>query len=394
MPLMRFSNNAEATTATLLLARPDWETYPDDEELANANYLGFEIGAADDPELFHYFSSEVADGGVQPLTLTHDSVPGAYEIVYLNARSDRRFTVERGQEGTTELEWPIGTTVSANVTAGMLGSLLQDDGEVAKVSDNGSILLGSGSSASEQNAPIRRNSFLFRSRADIDRLVQFGAYPALHAHLAEKPSDRGAYSIQQDLALGHEATGVCAHVDIGVPAVWTPDMYYRQGSVVVPTTPNGYQYWLDVDTQTGHSETSTSAEPAFLSDGYCVPIYVGDVPNEMFIGNWVPIPMPVECQVGFAYRLMVTEVGFIGRVDGTPTQWPTLSVGTTSNPTLLVNAVTLDQLVPASGLCAHRIPVAAGGILLEELLFSVPQMAVGASIKGRFYWRGIFYSDR
>ncbi|MDH1477847.1 hypothetical protein N5F13_25555, partial [Comamonas thiooxydans] len=63
MALMRFSNNAEATTATLLLARPDWETYPDDEELANANYLGFELGAADDPELFHYFSSEVPDGG-------------------------------------------------------------------------------------------------------------------------------------------------------------------------------------------------------------------------------------------------------------------------------------------------------------------------------------------
>jgi hypothetical protein len=52
--------------------------------------------------------------------------------------------------------------------------------------------------------------------------------------------------------------------------------------------------------------------------------------------------------------------------DGTPNpdarRFP---VGTTSNPTLLVNAVTLDQLVPASGLCATVSQSPPGGILLN-----------------------------
>jgi hypothetical protein len=31
--------------------------------------------------------------------------------------------------------------------------------------------------------------------------------------------------------------------------------------------------------------------------------------------------------------------------------------------------------------------------LLSEMLFTVNQAGLGASVKGRFYWRGIFYSE-
>lgn len=393
MALMRFSNNAEATTATLLRDSPDWDTYPDDEELANANYLGFEIGAADDPERFHYFSSEVPDGGVQPLTLTHSSMPGLYEIVYLKGRSDRRFTVERGQEETLVLAWPIGTKVSANVTAGMLQNLLQDDGRVAATNFNGAVLIGAGVPASASNAPVGRDSFLFRSRARAERLVQFAAYPALHAHMAARAEDRGRYSNDQDLALSHEATGASVHVDIGVPPVWASGASYGQGRVVAPTIPNGYQYWLDLDLHSGFGSFSSDTEPAFTADGYNTALYEGEYPNETFLGNWVPTPMPVRKVSYFRFPMLVTEVGFIGRVNGTLTQIPTVSIGTESAPTLLANAVALDQLAPEGELSAHRILIPGGGQLLNQLQFTVNQSGVGASVKGRFYWRGIFYSE-
>ncbi|WP_043007328.1 hypothetical protein [Comamonas testosteroni] len=393
MALMRFSNNAEATTATLLRDSPDWDGFPFDEDLANQYYLGFEIGAADDPELFHFFSPETPDGGVQPLTLTHSSMPGVYEIVYLSNRAGRSFTVQRAKEGTQELEWPIGTKVSANVTAGLLRSLLQDDGSVAKANYNGAVLIGAGISASTQNAPIGRDSFLFGSRARAERLVQFAAYPALHAHMAARVEDRGRYSNDQDLGLGHEATGASVHVDIGVPPQWSSATSYGQGRVVVPTTPNGYQYWLDLNLESVGSGFNTESEPAFTADGYATALYVGEPSWENFVGNWVPIPMPVRALSYFRFPLLVTEVGFIGRVNGTLTQTPTVSIGTESNPTLLANGVALDQLAPEGELSAHRILIPGGGQLLSEMLFTVNQAGVGASVKGRFYWRGIFYSE-
>lgn len=393
MPLMRFTNNAEASTATLLRDSPDWESFPFDEDQANQFYLGFEIGSTDDPERFHFFSPEMPDGGVQPLTLTHESMPGVFEIVYLQSRSDRRFTVERGKEGTQVLQWPIGTKVSANVTAGMLRSLMQDDGTVAKESYNGAVLIGAGVPASDQHAPIARGSFLFSSRASIERVVQFAAYPALQAHMAARVEDRGQYSNDQDLGLAHEATGASVHVDLGVPPNWSPSTGYRQGRVIAPTTPNGYQYWLDLCLDNGITSYNTASEPAFTADGYTTALYDGEPSWESFIGNWVPTPMPVRTQSYFRYPLLVTEVGFIGRVIGTLTQIPTVSIGTESNPTQLANAVALDQLTLEGQLSAHRILVPGGGQLVEQLLFTVNQSGVGASVKGRFYWRGIFYSE-
>lgn len=393
MALMRFTNNAEATTATLLRDSPDWDTYPDDEELANANYLGFEIGAADDPELFHYFSSEVPDGGVQPLTLTHSSLPGVYEVVYLNARSDRRFTVERRQEGTLAQTWPIGTKVSANVTAGMLRSLLQDDGQVARLNDRSSVALGAGYFERSSEAPVGSYSFLFRSRAKVDFLVQMGGYPAIQAHLAREVSDYGKRGGDQDLALAHEATGALAHVDIGEPPAWAGPRSYSHADVIVPSTPGGYQYWLNLDPSQGRGYYSFAEEPNFLDDGYNVAIYDGDEIDAGFVGNWEAQVMPVKQVAYFRFNAVLTEVGFIGRVNGTLTQAPTISVGTQANPTLFLNAVPLDQLTTAGQLCAQRIPIEAGGDLVDQLLFTVNQAGVGASIKGRFFWRAIFYSE-
>ena len=373
---MLFVNNAEVSLASALLAQPDSQQFTVDD-----------IG---DANLFPLLEDGY-DKALIPLTLTHPDFPNTREIVYLVDRNGVNFKVIRAQEFTDTQAWPIGTKASANVTAGMLESFLQDDGTAAKEDRYGSYFLGGGHLQDGEIKPCGNESFLFRTRAAASNLVQFGAYPALHDHMATRPLEEGGYPIVQDMALGHEATGALFHVDIGEPQVWQPGVYYKQGDVVKPTTPNGNQFWLDLAIENSIAFPPGISEPEFGNAH--LPIYVTDGDGVAFLGNWVRTEMPIDQRVIFEYPLMVTEVGFIGRVSGTLTQTPSISVGDADDSVRFVNAATLDQLTQDGEMFAHRIAVASGGNLVKELNFYLDQAGVGASIKGRFYWRGIFYAE-
>lgn len=378
---MLFVNNAEVSLASALLAQPDSRQFTVDDLDAAGLFPFLEDGY---------------DDALIPLTLTHPDFPNTREIVHLVGRDGVNFKVTRAQEFTDMQAWPVGTKASANVTAGMLESFLQDDGTAAKEDQNGTYFLGGNyDKASEEKPSGGGENFLYRTRTTASKLVQFAAYPALHDHMSRRPGAWGGHSISQDLAFGHEATGMLAHVDIGEPPPWQANKYFTQGNVVRPTVPGPYQFWLNLLLEAGAYETVSGIEPDFDSaeSAGSVPIYRTDGDEQKFIGSWVLTDMSETQLTRFEYPLMVTEVGFIGRVRGAMTQPPSISIGDGRDSTRFANAMTLEQLTPDGELFAHRIAVPGGGHLVEDITFTLNQAGVGASIKGRFYWRGIFYAE-
>ena len=67
--------------------------------------------------------SSLASGQFIPMTLTPASSPGsAYEIVYVTGISGSTLTVERGQEGTSALNWNTGDVLYSTNTAETTGT--------------------------------------------------------------------------------------------------------------------------------------------------------------------------------------------------------------------------------------------------------------------------------
>ncbi|CUB01441.1 MULTISPECIES: hypothetical protein [Comamonas] len=402
---MLFSNSAEAALQTPLLDTPppyytllpdgsQYEDLPESWVPGDGSYYVFEVSDPAHADLFVEGTGQL--DRAQPVTLTHDSMPGVFEIVHVYTRFTNIFEVFRAQEGTLAKAWPVGTKVSANVTAGMLESFLQDDGTVARIGgENQSVLLGAAVEAGEKR-PAGTNSFVFRSRSLVDWAVQLGAYPVLQPLPAQRPKDReysgNHYRIWQDLALAHESTGGFWPADIGAPKAWAAGSYnnFKQGAVFTPSTPNGYQYWADVVVEKAIDSLTFSEEPALIPGEI---LSVLDTEDNSLRGNLVPQVMPVVQSTNFRHPLMVTEVGFMGRASTDVTQMPVVSLGTEADPTRFANAVSLDSLVASGNLSVHRIPIAAGGALVEDIKVTVTQAGVGGPIPGRFYWRGVFMVD-
>lgn len=401
---MLFSNSAEAALQTPLLDTPppyytlfpdgtQYEDTPESWVPGDGAYSLFQVSDAAHAELFHAMNGETDRS--QPLTLTHDSMPGEYEIVLLSYRAATFFEVFRAQEGTSAKAWPVGTRVSANVTAGMLESFLQDDGSTARIGgENQSVLFGTAVGAGEMR-PAGTNSFVFRARSLVDWAVQFGAYPVLQPFPALRPKVRdysgNHYRIWQDLALAHESAGGFWPADIGVPRAWSGTYNnLKQGAVITPSAPNGYQYWADVVIEVSGDSVVFSEEPALIPGEIFSDV---DADTGALKANLVPQVMPVAQSTSFRHPLMVTEVGFMGRASMDVTQMPVVSIGTEADPTRFANAVSLDSLVASGDLSVHRIPIAAGGALVEDIKVTVTQAGVGGPIPGRFYWRGVFMVD-
>lgn len=360
-----------------------------------------EVRAADGRELnLPWISPSDNRGDIFPVTLTHESVPGVFEIVYVKAIEDNVLHVQqRGAEGTGGKFWPVGTKVSGNITEGMLQNFAQKDGSTATlIPESRSIFISGSSSAPDggENDLVGDGSFLFMARSPLRELVQFGAYPVLHPVPSIKPSERWGDYEGYGAGLSHEASGNSYPVDIGEPPAWEAG-YLDHGVVCRPVTPNGYQYWFDKALENGSSGRLTvETEPDFHTDPSAVVEVRMNVEGDEFMGNFVPTPMPVEQTLSFNHSMIPTEVGFYGVVDQGVTQMPVISVGSYDDPTKYVNAVTLSGLVyhefDRDQTSVHRIPLSVNGPLTNALKFTVNQAAVGGSVRGFFYWRGLFFS--
>ena len=329
-----FSNNAEAKLASPLTSGATTLTAVAD-------------GGADSFGL-------PTNGQAQLATVTNPGTPGVHEIVLITGRSGNVFTVERGQEDTVAAAWPAGSDVSARVTAGMLRTF-----------------------------PQRLNGFLHTRMENPESpdVFAFGDYLTLPRRRASATD--GYYHGLHDGSLGAEIIGTSAPCDLGEAGTWNIGPH-NHGAVVVPSTPDGFQYWLDMPP--GINESYTSTPPTF--NGASAPT-VAAHSSLGPVGFWIPTVLPVALSARFAngLRLVVTEVGFIADLV-TAITTPSVSIGADGAAARFANAVALGQLTGNNTI--HRIPIAAGGALAQELQFAVTTAATGGQVRGRFYWRGFF----
>lgn len=350
----KFSNNAQGTLA------------------AGITDSATTIMLVDEPSA-HRFVEGLVPGEFQRATITAAD-PNVFEIVHVTANPGAlSLTVERGMEDTAALAWSAGATISARITASMLGAFAQQNGFNADPlssfgrqfkTGNGQFVVNGRVSASYKAAQIS------------------GVHALQPVSDAVRTSSLGDGSI--DMNMSHESVGCTAFVHLGdnVPNTWTAGNSYGQGSVVKPAAATGYYYALELHPGNDYSVTTTA--PAFDTFGSC-PVALGA--DDAEVGVWVAVPNPLVIKDAFpgGTRLMVSEVGFICRSYGATTA-PTVSIGTPDNPTLFANAVALSQIAGEDQV--HRIPVTAGGPMHWALKFTLNTPAEGV-FYGRFYWRGL-----
>jgi len=377
-----FSNNAETTLASAVTA------------LAQTSLVAVSDGSAD---MFRSPQSAMPTG-FQLATLTHPSVPGDYEIVRITARAGNVFTVERAVEvvfinsedpnpenmrrqGEARL-WPAGTKLSARITAGTLNTLLAGgDGMITRPD---SIVLDVTVPDYQSQAAAVDRSMVFAGRANRSFAVQLSAYRML---LMENAAIKDQYyPADQDFNMSSPSVGGTFPVDLGVPPAWAPSTYYPRGMVIVPTTPDGNQYWAELDRVDESSLWTAGTEPSWVPDPVTNGVEDGFDPN-INRGRWRATAMPINFGQSLFYPLVVTEVGFIAH-KVTATTTPSISIGTAADPTKFAANVALSQITGDG--CVHRIPITTGGVMTRDLHYKVDTAATGGQFLGRFYWRGFF----
>lgn len=305
-----------------------------------------------------------------PLTITHSTLPGEFEVVHVTDVSGAPdLVVTRAVEGA-EQDWPTGADVKANITAGMLDVLLQQDAEtkVVRMPSGNAILLGNQTEASTSTA--FSNSFVVNGRSRKSGAVQISGRPILQL---AGPSGSGV-----DVELSHTHVGGTVPLDLGTVPAWA-DGSYRRGSVVQPSTPDGYQYWLEID-DINTDSLSLTGEPAFPGDGN---------PVDVDGGTFWAVSTPADCSTDNVQELVITAVGFIcQRYDASSP--PSVSIGTESNATRFANNVSLSGITGDG--TVHHIPITMSGAIVnfEGLRFQVTTPAASGRCLGRFYWHGFF----
>ena len=349
--MLLFSNNAEAVLATALAADSN-----------DTEFSVSDAGMADE------FASPT-NGQAQLATLTNDSLPGAWEVVRIVSRSNTDFVVVREHElaaGAGSIyEWPIGTKISARVTAATLRSFVQYD--AAK-------------------APVHR-----ASSASVGEKFVLSHYPVLRDR--RMSAGGGTPSSFHDPAFAVEVVGGSVPVDLGATETWTSGTPYNPMSVVVPDTPDGFQYWLDLNDDTQATGSQTDVAPTFAGSMGGTEARDGNSPADQVVGYWTYTELPIDIIVdmGVGNGLVLTEVGFIARAV-TAAANPFVSIGIEADATEFVNNQQLTQITGSGQV--HRFHITAGGPLVEKLRFKVDTAASGGTFRGRFYWRGFFLNSQ
>lgn len=375
-----FSNNAETTLANAVTT------------LSQTSLVAVSDGSAN---MFRSPQNATPPGS-QLATLTHPDFPGEYEIVRITARTGNVFTVERAAEvrdygeepdpesmsvqGKSKL-WPAGTKLSARITAGTLNALQTGDGMITRP---GSIVMDVTAQDYQSQAAANDWSLVFSGRANRGFAVQLSAYRML---LMENAVIKDQYyPADQDFNMSSPSVGGTFPVDLGVPPAWAPSTYYPRGAVIVPTTPDGNQYWAELDRVDESSLWTAGTEPSWVPDPVTNGVEDGFDPN-INRGRWRATAMPINFGQSLFYPLVVTEVGFIAH-KVTATTTPSISIGTAADPTKFAANVALSQITGDG--CVHRIPITTGGVMTRDLHYKVDTAATGGQFLGRFYWRGFF----
>lgn len=358
------------------------------------------------------------------------------EIIKITARSGSSLTVVRGQEGTTAQAWTdTVSTVSARITAGMLGRLHQSIGSgtdsttvasgevsVAPVaSGTGAVAIGNRASASGTGAfaigaysdasgnyanAIGENSSATAFNATaIGRFATaqgassfagpfafnyvglswvFGGHPVI-------PRDNFSFGGESTASMaGAEGNLATPYVDLGNIPPWASATAYIDGDVVRPTSDNGKQYhlWFEDYAATAIPNTMTSpgTEPTWPTSAYdsveaSASPYTEWICLDMLNGFVLNLPDNV--------LFFPTEFGFVCTKYANVTAAPYVSIGTAASPNLYVNN---QQLTGITGALQIQRLTPLTNTAITELQFKLNTKATGTNSQfhGRFYAKGLF----
>lgn len=390
-----FSNNARSTLAAESLAA--------DTTIELVSSAGFSAPAAGQYEL---------------ATLTN-AAGTLIEIVKITDNSANVLTVERAQEGTAALDWPVGTVIDGRVTAGTLSRMAQgfhnggnargqfainlqselsSPAEVA--TGYAAITLGVGTRASsnsavaigtDSHADAPESSALWGA---VNRL----AWSVMSARFSAIPMDD--YSDEWEQTAQAPESVLCSpYLDLAVPSTWSAGIIYHHGDIVIPTTPDGFQYrlWTPDDpvarTTKQVMDTTGATEPVW-------PASLGSAVAELLIqgdpdweGQWIcqdptigyTMQNPPEGSVFFP-----TQFGFLCHdTVSTLTGTPVVSIGVVGDTTRYVSMQNVSISV-AHGFHLFTSTPALAVQATEQLLFTLDTPATAGRCVGRFFAKGFF----
>jgi len=295
-------------------------------------------------------------------TLTDGKIPETVEIIRVNSNdtASGTLTVVRGfdVEDTAARSWITGTKLEMRITAGALsvfGHGIDTSGSIA--ADSLSLNAGANRVAST---------------------IMIGAFPCV------KMDD---WNDADELYSQAPETVMCSpYFDLGVPATWLADEDYTHGSIVQPTTPDGYQY-----------RAVMPDNPNFLTrklvyvSGMTEPTW-GEVTYDQAI-TWIQ----QDPSVGYFMQsppagsiFVPTLFGFISHIAVVgPLTLINVSVGTAAEVDRYVSNAVVDVSNP-NEFCTWLPAVNLAVTNAESLRFTLTTASTTGRCVGRFFVRGFF----
>lgn len=346
--MLIFANNAETTLADPLLALPGDST--DEVEVE----VDFATG--------RWFPNPYTYGDEMHVTLVNPAdAPGVHEVVSLIKvdvfGSTAKFTLRRSDDsGMGKPAWTAGTTVSARVTAEMLETFVQ----------------------APAGGMFRVHQMDIKNPGSSSRYFAFKTHPVVALNTPWAHPDYGDHFEAREYPAGTELIFRTRNVEIGAAPPHDAGGPYMGGEIVVPGTPDGYQYQFLPLNITGGAMGSV----VFPGDGSSVAAYNDDDPPA-HVGWWAPTALPIQLVEYLPSRFVLTEVGFLemGRT-GDPTTPPAISIGTSSDNTKYLNNATITGSKRVLVDPDDSFPGNTG------LVFTLETPGDDESIVGSFYFKG------
>jgi hypothetical protein len=400
-----FSNNAESTLASVL---PAWG--------GSATLVSAASFAA--------LSSGSENWEVLTLSNADDSL---IEIVHAYNKAGDVLSLSRAQEGTAALEWPIGTKIQGRITKSTLERFAQVDnggdakgqnalnlqpsrgafnpdqvasgnsataiGPNTKAAGTGSTAVGNGSSALGSGA-LGLGGGAARASYNIAIGSTTNRVPSSMMIAAVPMVPMGDWDDQGELFNGSSDAILCTpYFDLGVPATWTPNTVYHHGDIVLPPTPNGFQYVLSADdtsisATTKYAITSQATEPVWETT-----VGWGSEANADGTGYWVaekPSDGYLMQNPSAGSTFLPLQFGFMAHgTFSALTGTPAVSIGVVGDPARYVNAQNVN-ISSAHGFYLFTGTPTMAVQASEQLLFTLASAATAGRCVGRFFARGIF----
>ena len=305
------------------------------------------------------------EGGFQRATITNADTPNQVEIVKILSWAGATATVERGAEGGgIGYDWPVGSKVSARVTAGMLERAPQTTLWYSEGGDINVVEFG-----------VRPQSGLFPKTLSVRNPFSIRAVQSLPID-----AENTAPTDMAGMPRAIETVARSLVVSLSSPQAHNPATEYYPGDIVVPAVSDGYQYILSGDSSVNpYYVGGAVGAVTFSGDGY-TQIVAHDSESEV-AGLWSPVQTPARIE-GPVHDV-VSEVGFVTTVAEATTA-AYISVGTTADETAYIN----NLAVPLTAGGVLRAPIPAGIQNGNDLVFKVVTEATGGRLHGFFYARG------